>query len=119
MILRILATSLLGMSMLLAACSLPATSSEAIVFGQAVPTQSDRVQVAYSVERPSMKFEGGITVNRCDSYLKALQNSEVLAVTSERCIESEYQSCEALERLLSEGKRGTEVAIAESPEFDE
>lgn len=119
MIFRILGTSVLGMSMLFAACSPPATSSEAIVFGQALPTQLDKLQAAYSVERPSMTFESGITVSRCDSYLKALQNSEVLAVTSERRIESEYQSCEALERLLSEGRRGTAVTVAESPEFDD
>lgn len=119
MILRILGTSILGTSLLLAACLQPATSSEAIVFGQAVPTQLDKVQADYSLERPKIKFENGITVTSCDSYLKALQNSEVLAVTSERRIESEYQSCEALRRLLSEGKRGTEVAIAKSSEYDD
>ena len=111
MIRQILLVAAVCASIGLVSCSKPSDHSPFIVLDEALPTDSDAIQQAYSASRASMKFESGHTVDSCKAYLRALQSGEVRAVSSERRIEADYQACEALERLSVASKLGSVVTL--------
>lgn len=95
-----ISVSLLVLSLVLSsACSERAEPRMVWVLDGALPTNLDAVEQALSIQRTSLQFDGGQTVENCHAYLKALEDSQVQAVTSERRTEREYLSCEALARL--------------------
>lgn len=98
-----------GLSIFSVACSGPKSNSAVYVLDYKIPIYSDDINRAYSAVREPLDFEGGRTVNGCDEYLEAMQSSEVLAVSTERRVEQEYQACEALKKLLKTDELGAEV----------
>lgn len=97
------------LSMLSVSCSVPKGDTTVYVLHDKLPIHSEGIRKAYSAVREPLNFEGGRTVNGCDEYLEAMQSSQVLAVSSERLVEQQYQACEALKRLLKANEQGIEV----------
>lgn len=101
--------SVICLSMFSVSCSGQKSDAAVNVIHDKLPIHSEDIRNAYSAVRQPLTFEAGQTVRSCDEYLESMESSEVLAVSSERRVEKEYQSCEALKRLLKAYEQGTEV----------
>lgn len=101
--------SVICLSMFSVSCSGQKSDAAVNVMHDKLPIHSEDIRNAYSAVRQPLTFEAGQTVRSCDEYLESMESSEVLAVSSERRVEKEYQSCEALKRLLKAYEQGAEV----------
>ena len=101
--------SVICLSMFSVSCSGQKSDAAVNVMHDKLPIHSEDIRNAYSAVRQPLTFEAGQTVRSCDEYLESMESSEVLAVSSERRVEKEYQSCEVLKRLLKAYERGAEV----------
>lgn len=97
------------LSIISVSCSGPKRDAALYVLHDNLPVHSDDIRKAYSATREPLTFEDGRTGSGCDEYLEFTLSSEVLAVSSERRVEKEYQGCEALKRLLNASKQHIEI----------